>query len=209
MVEKIVESGDLVAEKRRKTFKRQFTYLIIFFTVYYFIFLTVTAFNKGPNIVEQMVVFNLCNDIIVLLGLILYSYTIVLLRRSIAKCTSYQFETTGTYVIMSMYGITCLIGLVFLMTYTIFYFQIVLEQMIHKVVGLIQCTTVYIMLQRMGSGLKLVPHKLLCGSIQYEGYDKDNQHLFTFTLGNEETSQSKIIYRADSGFTENEQSRHL
>ena len=160
-----MESGDLVAEKRRKAFNRQFTCFIISFTTYFFIFLIVLAINESPYVVEQMVVFNLCNDFIVLLGLILYSYTIVLLRRSIAKCTSYQFETTGTYVIMAMYGVTCVLGLVFLMTYTIFYFQIVLEQMIHKLVGLIQCATVYIMLQRMGSGLKLVPHKLLNGAI--------------------------------------------
>ena len=70
-----------------------------------------------------------------------------------------------------------------------------------------QCVTVYYMLVKSGSGLRLVPHKLLSGKIQFEGYDKDNQHLFTFTLANEseeDTADGQIVKttrRTNSGFT--------
>ena len=112
-----------------------------------------------------MVTFNLCNNVIVLLVLILYSFTIILLRKSIAKCASYQFETRGTYVITSLYIATLAISMAFLITYQFFDFQIVVEQLLHKLVGLMQILTVYIMIQKSGSGLSLVPHKLNNGAI--------------------------------------------
>ena len=114
----IVESGDLVAEKRRKMYEWQFATLIILFTAYFFAYITITlVMSENEHIVKQMVTFNLCNNIIVLLVLILYSFTIILLRKSIAKCASFQFETRGTYVIASLYIVTLFISLAFLFTY--------------------------------------------------------------------------------------------
>ena len=68
-------------------------------------------------------------------------------------------------MIMSMYAATFMLGILFCVTYTFFYYQIVIEQIVHKIVGLIQCATVYIMLRKSGSGLRLVPHKLNGGAI--------------------------------------------
>ena len=52
--------------------------------------------------------------------------------------------------------------------------------------------TLYIILQKTGSGLHMVPHKLNNNEIQFEGYDKDMKHLFTFRLAdrNEEGNAS-------------------
>ena len=61
------------------------------------------------------------------------------------------------------------------------------------------------MIKKTGSGLTLVPHKLNNGTIQFEGYDEDKQHLFTFTLGqddDEETQDSRVLkMRTSSEFT--------
>ena len=42
--------------------------------------------------------------------------------------------------------------------------------------------SVFIMMLRTGTGLVLVPHNLNDGQIQYEGYTKENKHLFTLKL---------------------------
>ena len=45
------------------------------------------------------------------------------------------------------------------------------------------------MIIRTGSGLHLVPHKLIDNSIQYEGYDNNKRHLFTFTVADKDTKK--------------------
>ena len=79
------------------------------------------------------------------------------------------------------------------------------------------CTqvTVYVMLQRTGSGLHLVPHKLNNNEIQFEGYDKDMKHLFTFRLANhdengvENANGKRTNSQAgDSEFSNDEQSQY-
>lgn len=42
--------------------------------------------------------------------------------------------------------------------------------------------TIFVMLMRTGSGLRLVAHNLQNMATQYEGYDRNGKHLFTFVM---------------------------
>ena len=72
------------------------------------------------------------------------------------------------------------------------------------------------MLQRTGSGLHLVPHKLNNNEIQFEGYDKDMKHLFTFRLANHEENgvenangKRTNSQAGDSEFSNDDQSQYF
>ena len=56
-------------------------------------------------------------------------------------------------------------GIVWLITLSFFEIKIVFEEIIHKVFGFAQYGTIYYMLQKTGSGLRLVVHKLNNGDI--------------------------------------------
>ena len=100
---------------------------MICLSVYFIIFMLATAlFRKWTNILYLMIASNVCNDVIILTALILYSYTIVILRSAIAKCASFQFETTGTYVIAGLYCFTLMVQLAFLICYEVSDFSIII-----------------------------------------------------------------------------------
>ena len=77
-------------------------------------------------------------------------------------------------MLFALYFSTFVLGIMFLITYELFEFSIEVCQLLHKIVGTFQLITIYYMLLQTGSGLRLVPHKLVNGNIQFEGYDKDN-----------------------------------
>lgn len=52
---------------------------------------------------------------------------------------------------------------------------------------------IFILLIKTGSGLKLVPHKLKNNWLQFEGYDSQGKHLFTFTLNEYQTTATQIV----------------
>ena len=57
---------------------------------------------------------------------------------------------------------------------------------------------IFIMLLRTGSGLKLIPHKLVDGSIQFEGYEKSaNKHLFTFKIDMSSETGNHLLKTSD------------
>lgn len=58
---------------------------------------------------------------------------------------------------------------------------IIVSTLIHLVQFFAVQLVVFLMLIRTGSGLKMISHKLESGEIQYEGYDQNNKHLFTFS----------------------------
>ena len=161
-----MNTGDLVAEQFRKRSATYFAVLILTLTVYFISYLALTAVLRDDDkIVTFMIILNVINDLIILAALILYTYTIFLLKNSIAKCASFQFQTTGTYVIIGIYVMTFLTQVIYLTTYAISDYSIVVEIFLHKVSNMIECFTVFIMLRSLGSGLKLIPHKLIDGGI--------------------------------------------
>ena len=72
--------------------------------------------------------------------------------------------------------------IIYLVSYQFISDVIVYLTLLNFVSYLIVVLCVFIMLLRTGSGLVLLPHRLCDGSIQYEGYTKDNKHLFTFKI---------------------------
>ena len=121
-----------------------FASLMIGITVYFIIYVLLTTYyDDQAKVVRLMVGLNICNDIIILSALVLYSYTIVILRRAIAKCSSYQFETRGTYVITGLYIFMLIIGIMWLITYEFLSFSIVVEQLAHKVVAFLIVCIIY------------------------------------------------------------------
>ena len=73
-----------------------------------------------------MISLNICNNTVILAALVIYSYTIVLLRSAIAKCASFDFETTGTYMIAGLYCFNLLTQGTFLLTYALSDYSIII-----------------------------------------------------------------------------------
>jgi hypothetical protein len=89
---------------------------------------------------------------------------------------------SGVYGICGLYCFIITIQVAYLLSYQEFDDAIIYVTLIHFFTYFAIQVTVFTMLLRMGSGLHLVPHKLTNNQIQYEGYDKDGKHLFTFTM---------------------------
>jgi len=84
----------------------------------------------------------------------------MMLRRSIAKCASFKFETCGTYVICGIYGFIACLQIVYMVSYEFLDNVIVYTTLMHFLSYFIIEVAVFIVLLRTGSGLQLVPHKL-------------------------------------------------
>lgn len=117
------------------------------------------------KVIDLMIYLNICNDVIILCAMILYTYTICLLRSAIAHTSSFQFDTKGTYVITGLFFFSFGVQITYLLTYTLSDYSVVVDILLHKLCGLLEVLTIYIMLERTGSGLKLVSHQLNDGSI--------------------------------------------
>jgi len=52
---------------------------------------------------------------------------------------------------------------------------------------------IFYVLVKTGSGLQLVPHKLKNNWMQFEGYDSQGKHLFTFTLNQYGKAQATAV----------------
>lgn len=103
----IVQSGDLVAENMRRKSNQLFCGFFIGICIYYIGFLSMTLLpTDGSLIVQYMMANYIFNLFFTLSGLLIYIYTITMLRRSIAQCASFQFETRGTYLICGIYAFT-------------------------------------------------------------------------------------------------------
>jgi len=188
----IVQSGDLVAEDMRKKSNRMFTGLIVSLCVFYAAFLgTTLQKTDGKMIVQQMCAYYVASLFFTLSGLLLYLYTIMMLRKSIALCSSFKFESRGTYLICGIYLVIACLQLVYVMTYEYVNNVIVYITLVHFGGYFLLQVAIYFMLLRTGSGLKLVPHKLKNNWLQFEGYDSSGKHLFTFTLNDHKTEVAK------------------
>ena len=109
-----------------------------------------------------------------------------MLRRAIEQTVSFAFDTKGIYAICVLYFFILVIQVTYLMTYNFFDKAIIISTLLHFIFYLIFQIIDFSVLIRMGSGLKLVPHKLTNNQIQFEGYDKDGKHLFTFIVDDRE-----------------------
>ena len=90
-------------------------------TIYFFIYFAVTFFVKdGNNVIYLITSYNVINAIFTFTGLMLYFYTIMMLRNAIAECASFHFETKGTYVICALYCFLLVVQIFYLLAYEFF-----------------------------------------------------------------------------------------
>ena len=109
-IHNIVKSGDLIAEKFRKRTDKIFAFFLIGISIYFILFLIATVIvNDDMQVIPLIITLNVANDVIILTALVLYSFTIILLRLAIANCASFQFETGGTYFIIALYTMSLLV----------------------------------------------------------------------------------------------------
>ena len=152
---------------------------------------------------------DIVNFAITLSGLTLYMHTIIMLRRSIQKCASFQFETYGTYLIGFIFIFVAAMQIVYMVSYQFISNVIVYLTLLNFVNYLVVMLCVFIMLLRTGSGLVLLPHRLNDGTIQYEGYTKENKHLFTFKISFGPQANGLAPVRADSFTSEDTDNNEL
>ena len=150
---------------------------------YFTIWVVITLVPGYSKMLEQwMATSNIFNFANTLLDLMLYMYTIRMLQRSISKCVSFQFETLGTYIIGFIFIFEAFMQVVYIVCYEFVDTVIVYLSLLHFLSFFVVVLSVFVMMLRTGTGLVLVPHNLNNGQIQYEGYTKENKHLFTLKL---------------------------
>ena len=52
---------------------------------------------------KWVLVINICNEVVIVMGVAAYSYTTYIIRRAITKCASFNFDTRGTYALIGLY----------------------------------------------------------------------------------------------------------
>ena len=156
-----MKTGDLIAEDMRKKSDRLFITLIACLTIYFVVYLFITGFvTNGDYVMYINVSCNVFNIMFNFTALLLYFYTIMMLRNAINQCASFQFDVRGTYIICGLYGFILLLQIFYLFSYNFIKNSLISVALLHFVSYLCYQITIYWTLQKTGSGLRLVPHKL-------------------------------------------------
>jgi len=108
-IHSIVQSGDLVEEDVQKQSDKLISGSIIFLCVYFTIYVVVVSVPQDGRFIQPLITVNyLINLGFILSALLLYSYTIKMVRKSISQCSSFKFDTRATYFIGGMYALLAL-----------------------------------------------------------------------------------------------------
>ena len=154
-------------------------------TVYFLGYCLVTGFmHEGKYVIYVCSTITIFNILFTAVGLAIYMYTIMMLRNAFYQCSTFQFETCGTYFICIIYVFVLGFQVAYLILYKLMDSNkmVIILALCHFISYFFIQVGVFAVLAKTGQGLKLVPHKLVDNRIQYEGYDSNNKHLFTFTL---------------------------
>ena len=168
----------------RKRSDSMFFWLVIILFIYYAFYSCLTFLVTDMDMIFFLITsFNVLNLILTFLGLLLYFYTIMMLRQAIQRCASFQFETSVTYVICGIFFFILCLEVFYLLSNTAFQIMVISVALCHFFTYLLVEVGVFVLLVKTGTELKLVSHRLNNGKMQFEGYSKDNKHLFTFVVG--------------------------
>ena len=87
-----------------------FIALISSLSIYFVIYCLVTGLvTSGDFVIYLNISWNVFNAFFTFMGLLLYFYTIMMLRNAINQCAAFQFEVGGTYIICALYGFILLL----------------------------------------------------------------------------------------------------
>lgn len=195
-IQSIVTQASLLTEQVRKKSDQLQGILIFSLSIYFVIYVLGTSMVGGSQNVQVFIsTFSAANSVFTLLGMSIYWHTIQMLRMSINECVTFKFDTQGVYCIYGLYCFIFAVQMAYLFSYQLMKNAIIVSTLIHLSSYFLITLIVFVMLLRTGNGLKMVTHRLQDGSIQYEGYDKNEKHLFTFTSYLDEGGQ----YRTKTG----------
>lgn len=202
-IQSIVKSGDLVAEDMRRRSNKFFKFLIFSLCFYYACYVVVVSLvREGQYIKYIMNSDYIVNAVFIFAGLILYSYTIMMLREAIAQCATFQFEPKGSYVVLGIFVFILSLQFIYVLCGEFFDSIIIFITLAHFMSYLVITVAVFWMLVTTGNGLHLVSHRLNNGQMQYEGYDNKKKHLFTFIVPEVDEDGKKIVsMRTDSAIS--------
>lgn len=187
MIQSAVMEASLVTEQVSKKSEQLQKMLIFSLVIYYILYVVLSCLVGSSHNVQVFIsTFSAANSVFTLLAMSIYWYTIKMLRVSIEKCISYQFDTKGVYSIYALYCFLFGVQMAYLFSYQYVPNAIIVSTMIHLINYFAVQLIVFLMLIRTGCGLKIHSHQLNNGAMQYEGYDHNNKHLFTFTVGDNE-----------------------
>lgn len=171
-IQSIVTQGSLLTEQVRKKSDQLQGILIFVLSIYFVMYVLGTCLVGGsPNVQVFISTFSAANSVFTLLGMSIYWHTIQMLRTSIHECAMFKFDSKGVYSIYALYCFIFVIQMAYLFSYQYVSNAIIVSTLIHLVSYFLVQLIVFIMLLRMGSGLKLVSHCLNDGEFQFEGYD--------------------------------------
>ena len=173
-----------MGEDMRKRSDNMFFWLVVVLIIYYAFYTVLTFLVTDADMIFFLITsYNVLNLIFTFLGLLLYLYTIMMLRQAIQRCASFQFETSVTYVICGIFLFILCLEVFYLLSNVQFQMMVVITALCHFFTYFVVEVAVFVMLLKTGTDLKLVSHRLNNGKLQFEGYSKDNKHLFTFVVG--------------------------
>ena len=138
---------------------------MVFIIVYFFAYLVASICVKDDmKVMKLIMALTVVNNVLILGTLCLYTYSIILLKKAIAQCSSFKF-TKAMYVITWLYSLTLLVQVLFLMMEEFYSYSVIIDIIMHKILFAAQAITIYWLLEHTGSGLKLMSHRLNDGSM--------------------------------------------
>ena len=136
--------------------------LTIYFATYVII---ANIFTSGHAVKVVSIGAHIFNTLFTFAGLVLYCYTVLLLRTAIKNCAKFQFDTKGTNLICILYAFLLGLQIFYLMCHKIFKNTMIIVSLLHYFSYFFVMIVVAYFLSRTGTGLRLVPHKLTNGTI--------------------------------------------
>ena len=109
----------------------------------------------------------------------------MMMRRAIRQCAKFHFDSCGSYFICGMFLFLLVLQVFYLLAFKWLLITVIIVSLLHYLSYVFIIMGIFVLLLKMGHGLRLIPHKLNNGAIQFEGYDSNNKHLFTFVLNDD------------------------
>lgn len=120
-------------------------------TFYYVAYVIIACFMTDGRFVSILsplahalnVVFTVC-------GLILYCYTIMMIRRAIKQCAEFRFETCGSYFICGMFIFILVLQIFYLLAFKWLLITIIIVSLMHFFSYLLIIIGIFVLLTKMG-----------------------------------------------------------
>ena len=174
-------------------------------TVYYVIYLFLTLMEKDDKqIYSDMLLFNLLDCLLTILGILLFVYALFLIRRAISNSQSYNFDTQSLWAFLVLWLVIAAIQITVMVTFRVGYNAVIYAVVVRVFIFFIfQCTLLYWVVNN-GQGMNVKSTLLTTGQITFVGSDSRGKQIFTFTRQKSDKENIDVQLTSDDLMKENQ-----